>query len=1409
MASRTMAPTTEDAKHALQVAQTIQELYLDAEDSLFQSLADHLWRAADRTARTDGRRARLQRMRERLDAGGMTDRQRREMLADLPALAAGGSDERMVREYLERRSTEIKALRREATRIIARLERRAFPAVVEAVTAAWRRGVTSAIDDIDNLGGKQGIPAGQGVVELARQIVRNLRRRHVSALRTIDDEFQEVNRSFVGRALTGAETIDQVVERELKDYARRGVTRFVDRAGKTWDLPTYAEMTTRTSVIRAGTDGHIATLRASGHQYVIVNQDLVSCPRCAPYDGGILAIDDDAEVGMVEVTNFLSDEPMTIEVLATVEGARRRGFQHPNCGHTTSLYTPGVTSLPPRPPSRATYEDAQLQRRLERELRAAKRLAAVARTPARQREARDKAKRLGAELDELAETKGLPRRRRQERVRGLSAEGVAEARQARIAAGRARRVAADARRRGAEARTAQEQAVRERRNRLPRSTGGAPMDGGPDGSGAAPGGGAPEGGGPAGPRGGPGPSSPPSDARAQQIAQARQELAEVQSRQSRPVADAPPPVSDEEVRQPEPEPQRTQAQQQAREAAEQAQTRTRQRPTPPPPSGEDSQARSPGQQAARDALNQDRTREQTAELAQPAEPEPQPQSPGWGDAEQAMEETRARREAEREATPEPAGDEARDAEQQQEQNAEQAPARKAQPSTARARDRRGAQPAEPTTGLWTRDLQDPADRPSWFTQGELDDRQLIAEPDGSSVVVVAGEILGRVRQSQARPGRWFAQHPDRTEVSRRAGTQEEMINRLIAQAGERWQAKHPDPDQPAGDADQALRDAQSRYDSARAEQDELARHVQELSEQLEDPDADPDTDELEEELQEAEAELSRRSQAVAEAAEQVRQARATRERHGNAHTPVRAGRRDFDPVQARREDREMRAHMRNIREAQAELQDAEARLERIQDEADIARRLQTRDRAEVERDLVRTQRYVEQVRQRARETAAAMRETRDAMYRRRVGPAPVIPQLERIREEAPIRAEFAARQRAEEARLREQQQDARQAMAARREQAEKVAAEAARRVREEEARLQRVADAERERLREQGITGVAARAAVRDAVLPARGPLADAEEAERAARRAVAALGQEQDALERRQQQEERQLRASRDREMRAALEQRSPRLDQPVKETRPLGGGDSARTELVTLEDGTQAVRKTARTDVGDVQDSASEEAVSWVASALGLRAPRVYRRDADSVLMEYIADGVTAEEGRSGDQRFADAPASDDGAVMGLLDLLVNNVDRNDGNWMLDSSGRLVAIDHGVAYGETVGVGKEPSLGPHSPFTARFKDLDSDEPRANPLTDEDVSEVRRRLERLRPEFERIDRGHWLDYSLRMLDLLGQHASGTRNLIAGVRRAGARAAPRARRGRDMAAEEEARLDRADDRFDYDNKWEQ
>ncbi|MEU1883421.1 phage minor capsid protein [Streptosporangium sp. NPDC020072] len=894
--SRAAKVDLDDAQHALQVARTVSGIYLDAEDALFQSLADHLWRSARAAAKAPSRKAKLEDLQGRA-ARHVSARRRREVLSELRPLAADGPDERMVREYLERRSGEVKALRLEAKSIVARLERRVFPVVGGGITAAWRRGVQSAIDDLKDIGGKQGVAAGQGVVEMARQMVKNLRKRHISALRTIDDVYQEVNRNVIGRVLAGAETVEAAVERELKEYARRGVLTFVDRAGKVWDMPTYAEMAVRTSAIRAATDGHTATLREAGHRFVIVSIDAYTCERCAPFEGEVLAIDD-GPTGELEVEHFLTGEPMTIHVRATVEFARRVGFQHPNCGHTLGLYTPGVTTRPQRPVSAATYDDAQRQRSLENRLRTAKRQAALARTPAGQKQARQRVRELGEELDALAEDKGLRRRRDRERVKGLDKADVEAARQSRITVSRARRSVAEASTRA----KARRQAA-ERSRRPPASSGSRPMTGAPQTP--APGGPG-EGGGAAGP----GSGEPPEDGGS---ANFRTDL----------------------------------------------------------PRGPD----------------------------------------GGHDSEGARV---------------PPGEE-------------------------------GSAP-EPV--LWTRDLHDPADRPQPFTTAEVDARTLVPEADGSLVVVVAGEVVGRVRQSAAQPGRWLGQHVDRTQTGRRMSvSREEAVEQLLDQVDARWRRAHPG----AAVADDGIRDEQARRQAENARLERLNQ-------------------------------AQRRAGAAADAA---------------------AG----------------------------QVEDAQQALE-------LAQSLNLPDKAtDAQRRLARAQAVAGRARSTYEEANEAFRAHRDAVHARRSGgnatPRPGPSGQQAAQDQ--VRERFAERRAAEEARLQEAHDAARRDYAAQAQRLQEVVAQAAQRRKAEEERLRELVAAEKARLREQ-MGGFRADMEARKVMLANRGPLTEAEQAEKQARADLAAVKAKREGLAPQLEKDLKQLRGGLARERQAALrELHADKADTPT----------------------------------------------------------------------------------------------------------------------------------------------------------------------------------------------------------------------------------------------------------------------
>lgn len=215
---------------------------------------------------------------------------------------------------------------------------------------------------------------------------------------------------------------------------------------------------------------------------------------------------------------------------------------------------------------------------------------------------------------------------------------------------------------------------------------------------------------------------------------------------------------------------------------------------------------------------------------------------------------------------------------------------------------------------------------------------------------------------------------------------------------------------------------------------------------------------------------------------------------------------------------------------------------------------------------------------------------------------------------------------------------------------------------------------------------------------------------------------------------------------------------DTPAVQRRSLTGGQSADTELVTFAGGTRLVHKT-----GGNPDA--ELAASWIARALGLRAPAVYRDSESSVWMEYVDDALTVNELEVVDPagleaRWRASREHDDGYLIGLLDVLIGNGDRNNGNYLLTDDGRIIPIDHGHAWLQGTGLRRVRQVRANGRFAGSFIGG------PNPLTQGDVEEVRRRLERLRPDFAHIGRGAWLDYSFGVLDLLQNQAEGPWSII-------------------------------------------
>lgn len=220
-----------------------------------------------------------------------------------------------------------------------------------------------------------------------------------------------------------------------------------------------------------------------------------------------------------------------------------------------------------------------------------------------------------------------------------------------------------------------------------------------------------------------------------------------------------------------------------------------------------------------------------------------------------------------------------------------------------------------------------------------------------------------------------------------------------------------------------------------------------------------------------------------------------------------------------------------------------------------------------------------------------------------------------------------------------------------------------------------------------------------------------------------------------------------------------------------PLGGGqNNAGVDLATFNDGSRGVLKIAKDVEGTparVQHDA-EELAGAVMRALGLRAPATVRPSARRLWMEY-ADGVpaVAVPGARRGVEFRVNPdyldGNPDARIMGLADILVENYDRNFGNWLVAPDGRLIPIDHGFAFHGLRDPGDVSLIGyagMAEHFIKPYPNLG--EWADNDMHPDDIVEARRRLAALRSRFERLGHVDWFEKMMARLDVVGEHATGT-----------------------------------------------
>ena len=230
---------------------------------------------------------------------------------------------------------------------------------------------------------------------LARTLSSDMKGVITKAIRKENDIYRDIMVEIAKNSATGLYNRVQLTQQAINKFGRNKIMTFTDKSGKNWDIGTYAQMATRTTMVQAGLQGNLDRLQARGHDLIIVSQHARSCPLCRPWERQILSISG-------KTSGY-----------RTISEAQSAGLWHPNCSHTSRAYIPGLTNTDAgeaKDKGQGTYEQQQEMRNCERHVRQWKKRLDTAITDQEKAICKRKINEWNKKANNLSKSTGIPRK---------------------------------------------------------------------------------------------------------------------------------------------------------------------------------------------------------------------------------------------------------------------------------------------------------------------------------------------------------------------------------------------------------------------------------------------------------------------------------------------------------------------------------------------------------------------------------------------------------------------------------------------------------------------------------------------------------------------------------------------------------------------------------------------------------------------------------------------------------------------------------------------------------------------------------------------------------------------------------------------------------------------------------------
>ena len=189
--------------------------------------------------------------------------------------------------WTEKKYAETAAVRKELSGIVGGMSKQRRKMSEEFINTAYNGSAQAFVNEAQRFTEWAGIahlsPNSAKVAAILSELDTSMDAADRMILRQANDAYADIVGRASARVATGTITVRDAVKDELQDFADRGISSFVDKAGRHWEMSTYAEMATLTAIERATVEGYTETMRSYGFDLAVISSHAGACPLCVAW----------------------------------------------------------------------------------------------------------------------------------------------------------------------------------------------------------------------------------------------------------------------------------------------------------------------------------------------------------------------------------------------------------------------------------------------------------------------------------------------------------------------------------------------------------------------------------------------------------------------------------------------------------------------------------------------------------------------------------------------------------------------------------------------------------------------------------------------------------------------------------------------------------------------------------------------------------------------------------------------------------------------------------------------------------------------------------------------------------------------------------------------------------------------